>query len=299
MDNKLNYSFMAFASGKVSTEVAEVKRYIGVAPVYVKAVNPTKKQLEAIYNTTIENEPSYLSEDENKVKQARIDFVVVTDAEKCGIEMTTKVTFFIKNDVRYNRDKTKIQVINKYGETTWLPIEDAKAGRVPESLSWFEAADFRPAYIGEEELTGFIKAYLNIPNKSYRNANGEVFELENKSDAEARLDCISNYFKGDFSELKSVIELQPNNKVKVLFGVRTTDDGKQYQTAYIQKFLKNNVSNYSKLEEDVKARKDSGAYPTTAFKVCELEEFTVEASDLNEDMPEAAPAVEMPNWFTK
>ena len=119
MGNKLNYSFMAFASGKVSTEVAEVKRYIGVAPVYVKAVNPTKKQLEAIYNTTIENEPSYLSEDENKVKQARIDFVVVTDAEKCGIEMTTEVTFFIKNDVRYNRDKTKIQVINKYGETTW------------------------------------------------------------------------------------------------------------------------------------------------------------------------------------
>ena len=155
--NNLNYSFMAFASGK-SSEVTEVKRYIGVAPVYAIAVNPNKKQLEEIYNTTVENEPSYISENEDKVKQVRIDFITKTDPEKCnGIEITPRVTFFISNEVRYNRDKTKVQVINKYGETTWLPVEDAKAGRVPESLSWFEPADFRPAYVGEEELTGFIR----------------------------------------------------------------------------------------------------------------------------------------------
>lgn len=280
-----NYMFMAFAKGKESLESAPVKRYIGVAPVFVNAVNPTKAELENIYGIALENNPEYISETEingKKVKQARLDFIVSTDAAKCnGIELTSKISFFISDSVRYNRDNTKIQVINKYGETTWLPIEDAKAKRVPENLSWFEPADFRPAYIGEEELTGFIKAYLNIPNKSYRNAKGEVVELKDKSEAEARLDNIANYFKGDFTELKSVLALQPNNKVRVLFGVKTTDDGKQYQAVYTQRFLKNNNTNYESLKKDVEDRKANGAYPTTEFEVCDLKEYTVEATDLS------------------
>lgn len=294
---KTNYMFMAFAKGKESVEAAPVKRYIGVAPVYVLAVNPSKTELEKIYNTTLENTPEYVSEAEvngKKVKQVRLDFIIKTVEEKCnGLEMVSKVSFFINDSVRYNKDNTKIQVINKYGETTWLPVEDAKANRVPENLSWFEPADFRPAYIGEEELTGFIKAYLNIPNKSYRDANGNVIELKDKSEAEARLDNIANYFKGDFSELRDVVALQPNNKVRVLFGVRTTDDGKQYQTVFTQRFLKYNNTNYASLEKDVNDRKAVGAYPTTEFKICDLQEYTIEATDLsttkseedNDDLP--------------
>lgn len=282
---KTNYMFMAFAKGKESVEAAPVKRYIGVAPVTVLAVNPTKAELEKIYGITLENTPEYLSTVEvngKKVKQVRLDFIVKTVAEKCNeIDFISKVSFFINDSVRYSKDNTKIQVINKYGETTWLSIEDAKAKRVPDNLSWFEPADFRPAYIGEEELTGFIKAYLNIPNKSYRDANGNVVELKDKSEAEARLDKISNYFNGDTSELKEVVALQPNNKVRVLFGVRTTDDGKQYQAVYTQKFLKYGNTNYASLEKEVNDRKANGAYPTTEFKVCDLQEYTVEATDLS------------------
>jgi hypothetical protein len=282
----MNKVFMAFAAGKESTETNNIKRYIGVAPVFIKAINPTKKELEAIYDTEIENEPEYLGEaevgsDKHKVKQVRLDFIVNTDSAKCGIDMTTKVTFFLKREVRYNKDNSKIQVINKYGETTWLPIENAKNNTIPEQLNWFEPADFRPAYIGEEELTAFIKAYLNIPNKSYRKANGEVVELKDKTEAEARLDHIEDYFKGDFAELKNVISLQPNNKVKVLFGVRNTEDNKQYQAVYTQMFLKNNVNDYSRLDKDLQDRKNAGAYPTTEFRVCELTEYTVEATDFS------------------
>lgn len=210
MTNKI---FMAFATGSESTEGNVVKKYTGVGSVSVLAVNPDKETLEKLYNTTINDDPSYLSEvevgpegDKHTVPQVRIDFIVQTDPEKCnGIDMKTKIPFFITKEVRYNRDRSKVQVINKYGETTWLPIENAKSGTVPANLSWFEPADFRPAYIGEEDLTGFLKAYLNIPNKSYRKSNGEVVELPNKADAEARLDKIENYFKGDYSELREAI----------------------------------------------------------------------------------------------
>ena len=119
---KTNYMFMAFAKGKESVEAAPVKRYIGVAPVTVLAVNPTKAELEKIYGITLENTPEYLSTVEvngKKVKQVRLDFIVKTVAEKCNeIDFISKVSFFINDSVRYNKDNTKIQVINKYGETT-------------------------------------------------------------------------------------------------------------------------------------------------------------------------------------
>lgn len=294
----MNTLFMAFGAGKESTEGSVVKRYIGVAPVYVLAVNPNKAELEKLYDTEIENAPEYIGESEvgpegNKrtVPQVRLDFIIKTDSDKCGIDMMSKVSFFLKRDARYNRDATKIQVINKYGETTWLPVENAKAGTVPENLSWFEPADFRPAYIGEEELTNFIKAYLNIPNKSYRKKDGTVVDIKDKSEAEARLDNIENYFKGDFSELRNVIALQPKNKVKCMFGVKTTDENKQYQAVYTQKFLKNNVTDYSKLDEELQERKANGAYPDTEFSVCDLKEYGVEATNFSEvtnsdsDMP--------------
>lgn len=285
--NNINKVFMAFGTGRESVEATEIKRYRGIAPVYVLAVNPNKAELEKIYDTELEKEPEYIGTtkigpegSQVDVPQVRVDFIVKTDPAKTGgIDIKTKISFFVAKEYRYNKDKSKVQVINKYGETTWLPIDDAKAGRIPENLSWFEPADFRPAFIGEEELIGFVKAYLNIPNKSYRKKNGEVVELPDKSEAEARLDNIVNYFKGDFSELRNVISLQPNNKVKCLFGVKTTSDNKQYQTVYNQMFLKNNVTDYSRLDEDVQNRKNAGSYSNVEFKICDLEEYRVEPTD--------------------
>ena len=114
--------------------------------------------------------------------------------------------------------------------------------------------------------------------------------VDNTEDCEARLEHIEDYFKGDFSELREVIALQPTNKIKALFGVRITDDNKQYQAVYNQMFLKNNITDYSKLDKDLQDRKAAGAYPTTEFTVGELKEYNVEATDLSNsgasgDMP--------------
>ena len=292
----IKFTFMAFSKGAESKDGSSVKRYIGVAPVFVLAVNPSKTELEKLYNTQLENEPVYLGEvevgeDKHKVQNVRLDFIVKTDAEKCGgIEFTTKVAFFLRKEYRYNRDQTKVQVIDKYGRTAWVTIEQAKAHEIPVYKNGPANIDkdYRPAYHGEEELTNFIKAYLNIPNVM-KYVNNTWVMVDNPEDCEARLENISNYFNSDFKELKDVIALQPNNKVKVLFGVRTTDDNKQYQAVYTQMFLKNNVNDYSKLDANLQERKASGAYPTTEFYVGELKEYNVEATDLSSsssnDMP--------------
>lgn len=305
--NKTGYGFMAFSKGKESSEGNAVKRYIGVGNVFVLAVNPNKEQLEKLYNTQLENAPEYLSEvevgeDKHKVQNVRLDFIVKTDAEKCnGIEFTTKVAFFIRKEYRYNRDQTKVQVIDKYGRTAWVTVEQAKAHEIPVYKNGPANIDkdYRPAYHGEEELTNFIKAYLNIPNVM-KYVNNTWVMVDNPEDCEARLESIAEYFKGNFKELRDVIALQPNNKVKVLFGVRTTDDNKQYQVVYNQMFLRNITTDYSKLDVDLQERKAAGAYPTTEFTVGDLKEYNVEATNFSDpasgtDMP-FAPADSVTPW---
>jgi hypothetical protein len=305
---KTGSTFMAFSKGTESKEGNEIVRYTGVAPVFVLAVNPSKEELEKLYNTQLENAPEYLGEievgeDKHKVKNVRLDFIVKTDAEKCnGIEFVTKVAFFIRNEYRYNKDRTKVQVIDKYGRTAWVTIEQAKAHEIPMYKNGPANLDkdYRPAYHGEEELTGFIKAYLNIPNVM-KYVNNTWVMVDKPEDCEARLESIADYFKGNFKELKEVIALQPNNKVKVLFGVRTTDDNKQYQAVYNQMFLKNNITDYSKLDADLQERKSAGAYPTTEFIIGDLKEYKVEATNFNTintsgDMPFDAPTGDDSPW---
>lgn len=291
-----NYTFMAFAKGKESVDVIN-KKYIGVAPVYVLAVNPNKEQLEKLYNTQLEKEPEYLGEvevgeDKHKVKNVRLDFVVKTVADRCnGIEFTTKVTFFIRNEYRYNKDKTKVQVIDKYGRTVWVTVEQAKAHEIPIYSNGPANIDkdYRPIFVGEEELTSFIKTYLNIPDVM-KYVNNTWIMVDKPEDCEARLDNIAKYFNGDFKELKDIISLQPNNKIKVLFGVKSTDKG-QFQAVYTNMFLKNNVTKYDKLKDNLQERKAAGAYSTTEFEVVDLKEYTVEATNFEENN---SPAEELP-----
>ena len=307
---------MAVAKGR-STDTAEYKRYIGVAPVFINAVNPTKKELEGFYNTTIDNEPKYLGEvevNDKKIPNVRIDFIVTTDETVVGTALRTKISFFIRNEYRYNRDRTKVQVIDKYGRTAWVTIEQAKNHEIP-TYSNGPAnldKDYRPAYTGEEDVTNFIKTFLGIPNpekwvKNEETGKREVVGLvDNPQDCECRLENIEDYFKGKFTELKDAINLMPNNKVKVLFGVRTTDDNKQYQDVYTKMFLSNATSNYDKISKDLQDRKDNGSYPNTEFVVADLQEYEIKATNFNNsnnggndgEMPFDAEAPASTDWFS-
>lgn len=280
---KNNYLFMAMATGAESTEGSPIKKYIGVAPVHVLAVNPNKAELEKLYNTVLENNPEYISEvdrDDKKVQQIRLDFIIKTDAEKCGIEFTTKISFFITKEFRFNKDKTKVQVIDKYGRTAWVTKEQLSTHEIPMYSNGPANLDagYRACYIGEEQLTDFIKTYLNIPNVM-KYVNKSWVMNDNPQDSEARLDSIDSYFKGNFSEIKDAISFQPNNKIKLMFGIKTTDDNKQYQTVYTQMFLRNNVSDYSKLDADLQERKANGAFANTEFAACDLKEYIIASTN--------------------
>ena len=309
-----SYVMMAFGKAQESKEAAEIKRFTGVGSVFVVGVNPNKTELEKLYNRELDKDPEYLTEKDG-VTSARIDFIVRTDtAAKCnnGIELLTKVSMFIRKEYRFNKDKTKVQVIDKYGRTAWVTKEQAKNHEIPVYSNGKPAnidKDYRPAYVGEEDITNFLKLFLGIPNpekwvKNEETGRREVVGLvDNPQDCECRLENIEDYFKGKFNEIKDAINLMPNNKIKALFGVRTTDKGKQYQDVYTRKFLSNAVSVYDKLSEDVQSAKDNGAYPNTEFVIADLQEYTVNATNFNNtnnnngDMPFDGEAPSSTDWF--
>ena len=312
MENK-NFSFMAFGKAQVSKEAPEIKRYTGVGSVFVVGVNPNKAELEKLYDRELDKDPEYLTEKDG-VTSARIDFIIKTDpTAKCsnGIELLTKFSMFIRNEYRFNKDKTKVQVIDKYGRTAWVTKEQAKNHEIPVYKNGPANIDkdYRPAYVGEEDITNFLKLFLGISNvekwvKNEATGRREVVGLvDNPQDCECRLENIEDYFKGKFNEIKGAINLMPNNKIKVLFGVRTTDEGKQYQDVYTRKFLSNTVSVYDKLAEDVQNNKDNGAYPNTEFVVADLQEYTVQATNFNNtnnnngDMPFDEETSASTDWF--
>lgn len=287
-------SFMAVSRGQVSAEEGgSYKKYIGVGSVNVLAVNPSKAKLSEIYGRDTDNEPVYVKEiesgeDKHKVAQARIDFIVKAadtcmDAQGQPIDLTTRVTFFLNNERRVSTKSGKIQVIDKYGRTQWVTESQLANHEIPLDKNGNPLnldPDYRPVFSGEEDLTNFLRAFLNIPNPD-KYVNGKWVPIEDRSIAEVRLDKVANYFKGDFSELTEILTYQPNNKVKVLFGVRTTDDNKQYQATYNQMFLKNSVTDYSRLDSDVQSRKAAGAYPTTEFEAVAIKEYVNTPTDLS------------------
>lgn len=285
---------MAFGKGNESTEGIQITRYTGVASVLVKGVNPTKEELEKFYGRDIENAPEYIGVAEvngEQVPQVRLDFLVEADPDKYKnaegqpIGLKSRVTLFLRKAHRVS-SAGKMQIIDKYGRTAWATPQEIEAKQIPVYSNGKPAnidADYRLAYNGEEDLIKFLIAYLNIPScQRYVNGEWVMNDATKLPDSEAMLEHIDDYFKGDVKELKNILSYQPNNKVKVLFGVRTAEDGRQYQTVYTRMFLKNNVTDYSRLDKEVQETKASGALSTSEFDTVELHEYVVTPTDFSQ-----------------
>lgn len=256
MNENKQVLLMAIAAGNETSENtgSPVKLFTGIAPLMVLAVNPTKKELEAIYGRELEKEPEYLSADENGVKKLRIDFIVKTVINEklgCNEEIITKVPFFLEDKPAITSGGDKVYMLNLYGESACIPLENAKAGTTPDNMSWYCTTKMRPAFKGEIELVDFLKAYLGIPNRAFKDK-----VIPDITQAEIQLDNIKKYFvNGDISEIKTPVKFRmETNKVLLAGGVRSTDDNKQYQAWYLKKPLKYAVSDFQYIKRDIADR---------------------------------------------
>jgi hypothetical protein len=306
---------MAIKANASSQGGTGFKKYLGVGSFRVMGVNPTKEEMEKFYGREIGKAPEYFKDKQDNegkaYKQLRVTFLLQADLkyedgkpikENAALKepLKTSVSFFIDSRYFYNSDKTKVQVIDKYGRTAWVTIEQCKNHQIPVYANGPAKldADYKPAFRGEEVLTQFILNYLNVtPIETYNKNTGTWIVNPHPDDCEGNLYEIKNYFKGDISELKKDCSMMPNNRVKLLMGVQTDDQGNQYNTVYSRHSMRNGAQSYTQFKDSVEGQQNSNTIYTQdhAGIITNLVEYNdeVKESDLSKpavDDPFAAAA---------
>ena len=285
MTINFNKSFLAIGKTQESKEAGEgFKRYVGYGSSRIIAFNPTKEKLDEIMGYESSFTPEYV-EDKDGEKKVHIHFIVETDPNLCsGIDIKSTAMFTLELKPALTSSGESVSVIDDYGNYTKMNYEDAKAHKPLPGNYKIDQTGYRIACEGEVNLTVFLRKYLNLPpSLDYVNGVWTV-KKDAKENALFRLEHIKDYFKGDFSEIKEALAYQPNNKVKLLYGVKTKDDGKQVQTVCTDAdlVLPNNANGntIAKAEKDLAGAKKANKYSKIDYRVCELQEWTVEPTNL-------------------
>jgi len=195
---------MAVSANNSEEEVVGgVPLFTGVAPVSVVAVNPSLVELEEL-GIKMKSEPEY------SVSFSDQDFNKVTFWVKHHEpEFLTRVEILVQPKIRVSKAGDKKMFTNNFAQITWAESDPS------EKYDWYKPDGVREAYVGEDVLLSFLKAWANVAN-----------------DGECYLESIDEIVKGNVTELKQLVDVLKDNKLRVLLGVK---DGK-YQQVYTKHF---------------------------------------------------------------
>lgn len=305
---KKAFSFMAVGKGHESKEFVR-ELYKGVGAVNILAVNPSREEQNNILKTNKNTDPiQYVGTttvkdaqgNEVEVPQVRITFVIRTDPKiACnnGISTTQLLSFFVTKARWWDSNFTKFQVIDKYGRTAWVTPQEFEAHKVPtyvvksgehagETREMNISSDYRPAYRGEDDLMKNIKAFLVIDRPDPWDNEKKAYIMSSNADylkeCECLLDSWDAIFKGDVKEIRDAIMSVPNQAYKLMFGVRTKNDGSQSQVFYVREPLTLSTMKYDTLNKDLISDAAQNLHSDTVYKAGPLEKFTLTPTDYSQ-----------------
>jgi hypothetical protein len=200
------------------SQVSDFKKSVGLFEATVVAVNPDIEEYKEKLGMELKEDSKaieYLGTSQDGNKTLRVD-VWLEDVKNSS---KFKVTFFLENKEKENKDKTKKQYINNIGSCSWA--DD------PNNLpTWFAARDYRVANVGEEELYNFMRTWLG--DLDYRDAETTL-----------QLDW-AKMMKGNVKDLKAQVNGEWCTNVVALATIKTVqkeDEIKEYQGVFNKGFL--------------------------------------------------------------
>lgn len=211
-------SFIIGGKKKEQGQQTEYPKKVGLFEANVIAINPTMEWYKDILGMELKEDSKaveYLGKSQDGNTTLRVDFWL----EEIKNKDKFKVTFFLEDKERTNKDETKKQYINNIGTCSWAD----DANNLP---SWFAGRDYRVAFTGEEDLYNFVKTWLG--NLDYRDAE-TTLQLDWKT-----------LMKGNLKDLKSQIDGEYCTTVVALATIKTVvkdDAAKEYQSVYNKGFL--------------------------------------------------------------
>ena len=215
-------------------EFQDIPKFEGVASVNIKAINPNNEKLRKFGWNVPEDapEPNYIIQKEKDGKvQTMMRLRLLAQIQDFEEKPIVALDFWCRPEVQGNKEGTKWRIIDPYVRTAWATTAEVKAKAVPQYSNG--PADisypYKPCHPGEEEVLTFAFKYLNItPLRTYdKKANAWVLT---SNPGRLAFDDWAKFCKGDVKEYAEWLAKQPNNCVKVILGVKTTEDNKSYQT---------------------------------------------------------------------
>jgi hypothetical protein len=203
---------------KEVNNLPDFTKKVGLFEAKVIAVNPNAEEYKEMLGTELKEDSKaveYLGTNQDGNTTLRLDVWL----EEVKSKDKFKVTFFLEDKEKENKDQTKKQYINAVGVCSWA--DD------PNNLpKWFADREYRVAYVGEEEVYGFMRTWLG--NLDYR-------------DAETTLQLDWNkLMKGNVRDIKSQVDGEWCTNVVSLATIKTVikdDESKEYQNIYNKGFL--------------------------------------------------------------
>lgn len=233
---------------------ADIRKFIGVASVNVLAINPDNDKLRK-YGWNIPEgapEPDYVTvreENGRQVTSTRVRFLVqIQDLDERPV---IPMDFWCRPEMLVTAEKVgddgkvkpaKCKIIDNYGRTAWGTREEITAHQVPQYASGPAniSTPYRACHPGEGELVGFLLKYLNVtPLQIFDRSKQEW--VASKNPGRLTIDNWTDICNGNVKELAEYCALEPDNRVKVILGVRTTDDNRTYQTFLDTAYLSNSA----------------------------------------------------------
>lgn len=272
---------MAFSKGKESVGGggSSFVKHIGIGMFEIAAINPNEKEYEELFGRAPQKELTYVKEKEQDgktYKQATVTVYLRNITGGATSNFIVPVSFFLDGIVKKGKDSGKIKVIDKYGNCRWVTEEEYNNKSVPLDKNgnrMILAPDYRACLGDEDLLVGMLRAYLVLDRPDEYINGCWVFKSQEKlKDLESSLEHTKDYFNGDFSELKEIVKLQPNNKFQALLGIRKNDEGKEFQDVFKHHFMQYWESNLSQLEYQLSRNKEYN-YSHTVFELCQLKEY--------------------------
>lgn len=271
-------------------------KYIGLDKFTLKAINPTRKELNKILNTNLEPEIEYKSLSADGNPQIRLDmyFEKVLENEN-DFPYIHKTSLFLEDTMQLSQDGSKVKVINLYGNTAYIDIDHFKNKTLPENMKWF-AQPYKKCFSGEENLVNFAKAYFNTPAPTKFNGVDYV-PIEDLRNAEMEINDVKKLIQGDLTELQEFFVFK--NEIKILVGIKTTPDNKTYQDTFKECFIKVNAHSYKYVEDALEEARKVGKYALTKFSFDKLHVYKENTQNVEiiQNTDNLNSTVEMPEDF--
>ena len=238
------------------TQQPEFSKKVGLFEANVIAINPSAEEYKDLLNIELKEDSKvveYLGKSQDGNTTLRVD-VWLEDVKS---KEKFKMSFFLEDKERENRDGTKKQYINSVGSCTWA--DD------PNNLAdWFTSRDYRVAFTGEEDLYNFLRTWLG--NLDYRDAE-TTLQIDWK-----------RLMKGNVKDIREQVGGELATTFVAMATVKTVvkdDEAREYQSVYNKAFLpayslKNfRLVNYSdtKVLETLRQKKTRDLKPHERFVV--------------------------------